>query len=133
MQLQNAYGPETLPLTIPVFTEYFDGTGFVLNDLDNCTNYAIGNVQLDFFPGNLNAGETSASVGGPLVFGLGNLILNAPGVDNDGSVDVTLNLSLAPGAQLQWLQPGGINPTARATFGIFRGIDRLIYMRESIW
>jgi hypothetical protein len=34
---------------------------------------------------------------------------------------------------MEWLQPGGINPNARATFGIFRGNERLIYMRESIW
>jgi MSHA biogenesis protein MshQ len=135
MQLQNAYGPETLPLTIPVFTEFFDGTAFMLNVSDNCTMYNSSNIVLDNFQPdlNLNDGETSASGGGTLVSGLGTLILAAPGDDNDGSADVTLNLSLAPGAQMQWLQPGGINPAAKATFGIFRGNQRLIYMRESIW
>jgi MSHA biogenesis protein MshQ len=135
MQLQNAYGPETLPLTIPVFTEYFDGTGFVLNVSDICTMYNSSSVVLDNFEPDLNLddGETSASGGGTLVSGLGALILAAPGDGNDGSADVTLNLSQVP-AQM-WLQPGGINPNpnARATFGIFRGNDRLIYMRESIW
>jgi uncharacterized repeat protein (TIGR01451 family) len=134
MRLQNAYGPETLPLTIPVFTEYFDGTSFVLNDSDSCTTYDSSNIQLTNFQYNLEDDKTFAQGGNNvLVSGVGNnLSLTAPGDENDGSVDVTLDLSQAPGAQI-WLQPGGINPTTRATFGIYRGNDRLIYMRESIW
>jgi uncharacterized repeat protein (TIGR01451 family) len=136
MQLQNAYGPETLPLTIPVFTEYFDGTGFVLNVSDICTTYDSLNATLANPQGNLALNETAITGNGTLISGVGNnLSLAAPGVGNDGSADVTLDLSQATGANMQWLQPGGINPNpnARATFGIFRGNDRLIYMRESIW
>ena len=71
--------------------------------------------------------------------GTGNLILSAPGDGNDGSADVTLNLSATGGADMEWLQfdwdgNGTLdNPTARATFGIFNGNQHLIYMRESIW
>jgi MSHA biogenesis protein MshQ len=134
MQLQNAYGPETLPLTVPVVTEFFDGTGFVRNGLDSCTTYNSLNATLGGYLGNLALNETVITGNGTLISGLGNnLSLSAPGAGNDGSVGVTLNLSQATGANMQWLQPGGINPTARATFGIFRGNDRLIYMRESIW
>ena len=62
-----------------------------------------------------------------------------PGVGNDGSTDVTLDLSQATGANLEWLQfdwdgdGNNDNPMAKATFGIFNGNQRLIYMRESIW
>ncbi len=134
MQLQNAYGPETMALTIPVFAEYYNGSSFVLNDLDSCTAYDSLNSQLANFQGNLVLGETTPSGSGVVISGIGNnLILSAPGVGNDGSADITLDLSQASGADMEWLQPGGINPTARATFGIFNGNQRLIYMRESIW
>lgn len=140
MQLQNAYGPETLPLTIPVFTEFYNGTAFVLNAIDNCTAYDSLNAQLGNFQGNLTAADTAASGSGVLILGIGNnLILAAPGDGNDGSTDVTLDLSQATGANMGWLQfdwdgdGTNDNPTANATFGIFSGNQRLIYMRESIW
>jgi len=134
IQLQNAYGPETLPLTIPVLTEYFDGTNFVLNSLDSCTPYDTTHLAFNNYQGNLASGETTASGSGTLLSGIGNsLSLSAPGVGNDGSVDLTLDLSQATGSNMEWLQPGGNNPTAKATFGIFRGNQRLIYMRESVW
>ncbi|MDA3903984.1 MAG: hypothetical protein PF441_11120 [Desulfuromusa sp.] len=131
MQLQNAYGPETLPLTIPVLTEYYDGSGFVLNSLDNCSTYDFLHLIFSNLQGNLASGETLASGNGTLLSGLGsNLSLSAPGVGNDGSVDLEYDLDAAG---LSWLKPGGNNPRAKATFGIFKGNQRLIYMRESIW
>ncbi|MDX2477235.1 MAG: LamG domain-containing protein [Gammaproteobacteria bacterium] len=131
MQLQNAYGPETLPLTIPVLTEYFNGSGFIPNSLDNCSTYDFLHLTLSNFQGNLVAGDTIASGNGTLLSGLGNnLSLSAPGVGNDGSVDLEYDLDAAG---LSWLKPGGNNPRAKATFGIFKGNQRLIYMRESIW
>ncbi|MCK4622819.1 MAG: hypothetical protein KAT62_11470 [Desulfuromonadales bacterium] len=134
MQLQNAYGPETLPLTIPVLTEYYDGNGFLLNSLDNCTSYDALHLFLSSFQGNLTSSDTAASGTGILLSGIGNnLNLSAPGAGNEGSVDLTLDLSQATGADMEWLQPGGNNPAAKATFGIFKGNQRLIYMRESIW
>ena len=134
MQLQNSYGSESLPLTIPILTEYYNGSGFVPNSLDNCTSYSVSNLTLSYLPGNLNPGETTASGSGTLLSGIGHsLSLSAPGVGNDGSVDLTLDLSQASGADMEWLQPGGNNPTSKATFGIYKGNQRLIYMRESIW
>ena len=134
MQLQNAYGPETLPLTTPVLTEYYNGTTYVLNALDSCTAYDSSNLLLDNYQGNLTAGETISSGSGTLLSGIGNAFsLSAPGVGNDGSVDLTLDLSQATGANMEWLRPNGIDPTAKVTFGIFKGNNHLIYMRESIW
>ncbi len=65
--------------------------------------------------------------------------LSAPGSGNDGSVDLTLDLSTAIGAGLPWLQfdwngDGTVdNPICTATFGIYQGSPRLIYTRESVW
>lgn len=135
--LQNAFGPETLPLTIPVFTEYFNGTSFVLNNADGCTSYSAVNVGLDNFQPNLNSGDTSASGGGFLIDGLSNdLLLGAPGEGNHGSAEVSLDLSAERLGWLRYDWDGDSNeddPTAQATFGIFKGNQRLIYMRESVW
>lgn len=132
--LQNAYGPEMRPLTIPVLTEFFNGTAFVPNDLDSCTAYNAAEILMGTYQGNLEAGDTVGTGIGSLTAGVGNaLSLSAPGVENDGSVQLTLDLSQVTGLDLEWLQPGGVNPTATATFGIYQGNPRLIYMRESIW
>ncbi len=134
MQLQNSYGPETLPLTIPLLTEYYDGFAFVPNVLDSCTPYDSLHLTLTNYQGNLDAGETLATGSGTLLSGTGHdLTLSGPGTGNDGSVDVMLDLSLTTGAGLEWLQPAGSNPSAKATFGIFKGNTHLIYMRESVW
>ena len=131
VQLQNAHGPETLPLTIPVLTEYYAGTAFVLNMLDSCTPYDSLNLSLGNYQGNLVSGDTTASGSGTLLSGIGNsLSLSAPGVGHDGSVDLVYDLDAAG---LSWLKLSGNNPTAKATFGIFNGNQRLIYMRESVW
>ncbi len=135
--LRNAYGPETLPLTLPLLAEYFNGTSFVSNSLDNCTAYDSVNLGLSNFQGNLALGETTPAGNGTLLAGVGTgMSLSAPWVSaatpNDGSVDLTLDLSAATGLNLPWLLPGGVNPTAQATFGIFKGNERLIYMRESV-
>jgi len=137
MQLQNAYGSETLPLTIPILTESYDGTSFIPNSSDACTSYDSSNLQLDTYQGNLVDGDTLPSGGGTFVAGMGNnagvnslLSLSAPGGGHDGSVNLTYDLDAAG---LGWLKPGGINPTDTATFGIFKGNPRLIYMRESVW
>jgi MSHA biogenesis protein MshQ len=59
-----------------------------------------------------------------------NLNLQAPGAGNDGSVDITVTVD-------DWLKydwdtstPGDDNPVGTATFGIFRGNDATIYIRE---
>jgi MSHA biogenesis protein MshQ len=69
------------------------------------------------------------------------LVLSAPGTGNSGSVDLTLNLtdtvsgntclsataSAATAANMAaWF---GANPTARATFGVFK--SPLVYRREN--
>ena len=134
MLLQNAFGPETRPLSIPAQTEYFNGSGFVPNTLDSCTPYDSASLQLSNFQGSLLLGDTTKSGSGILTSGLGNsLSLSAPGVGHDGSLDLELDLSQATGLNLEWLLPEGNNPKAKATFGIFKGNKHLIYQRESVW
>jgi len=50
--VDNAFGPETEPLNIPLRIEYFDGTDFVVNAEDDCTSffYDASNPALTFLP-----------------------------------------------------------------------------------
>ena len=150
-RLRNAYGSELVNLAMPFTTEYFvdAATGFVSNVDDSCTSPV--SASFGAFTENLVAGETCVlDTGAPGVSGAGcaaagppglrfrapplggdfNLHLLAPGEDNDGSTTITIDVP-------DWLEfdwdaalPGLEDPSGTAVFGIFRGTDRRIYIRE---
>jgi MSHA biogenesis protein MshQ len=112
-RISSAYGSELLPLTLPVAVEYWDGVSFVSNVDDSVTSVAVtaGNYLL-----NLNAGETILTQ--PVIAsGVGSLVLSAPGLGNNGSVDLTA-------ASLSYLPLMG---SARATFGVYGGKNIFVY------
>ena len=174
LTLENSYGPETEPLDIPFRVEYFNGSYFVLNTDDSCTTLfmelsavssAIDYVDLSY-GGALAEGETSivgtADVTMSLFEGetgqqasgadLGldsPMESSAPGVDNQGSVVVELNLSDSSlnysldFLTYDWRSPGEIeddttdgiysdNPRALLEFGSYRGHDRVLNWQELI-
>ncbi len=151
--LSNAHGSELLNLPVPIETQYWNGSGFVRNSADACTQLAAANVALAGWQRDLNACETSVALSGRFSAGQGNLKLTKPAipnVGNTGSVDLTLQLGAtasgsscvggvatpAVAASQSWLQgrwTGGDydrNPAARASFGLNRGSKSLIYLRE---
>lgn len=142
--LSNAHGSEVLNLPVPAETQFWNGAGFTRNTVDFCTQLAAANVALSNWQRNLNVCETSVSLSGRFNAGRGNLRLSAPGINNTGSVDLTLNLAAAgagntcpvvtvTGADKTWLRSGPAfnqNPVARASFGLYRGNKPLIYIRE---
>lgn len=112
-RIASAYGSELLPLSLPVYLEYWNGTSFVTNVDDNISTLAItlSNYQL-----NLTAGATTLT--GPLIIaGIGQIGLTAPGLGRNGSVDLTL-------AAQSYLPAAG---AARATFGVYGGNPVFIY------
>jgi len=141
LRLQNAHGSELRALPLTVRSEFWNGSGFAVNGSDSCTALAAGDFSLSNWQGNLNLGETALAAGGPwtavggLFSGLG---LTVPGLNNQGSVDVTINLGTRPWLRGRWNDAVDTDadantmydddPVARATFGIYR--DRLIYRRE---
>jgi MSHA biogenesis protein MshQ len=150
LRLQNANGSQLLALPIPIQAQYWNGTGFVTNTLDSCTIFTTANVALGNYQVNLNAGETTVTMGGAFSGGIGSLQLTAPGAGNNGSVDVSVNLTSSTAgasctagmpastgtnrAYLQgaWCGATYVNdPTARAAFGVYKGADRFIYQREN--
>lgn len=146
IKLGNAYGSELVPLNVPVALEYWNGSYWTKNSLDNCTTLSANNFAYAF-AGNLAACETAGTLSGsaPANF---TLKLAAPGTGNDGTANLLLSLGntasgntcttvggtgpAATPANQPWLQlPGGNNPAARATFGIYKGNSAIIYRREN--
>lgn len=133
LRLDNAYGPETRYLILPMRAEYWEGDAFALNTDEGCWTYNTSDdVTLD--DSGLSGGSTSVvAVEAELMAGEpmdgSELALTAPGEGNTGDVEVTFGVPV-------WLQDdfsddGSLeDPTATATFGVFRGHDRIIYWRE---
>ena len=155
IQLQNAYGSEYLALPVPLTLQHWNGN-WQKNTLDTCTSIQAGQFAWSFpagspaRPNNLAACESAATVTGVSPNYV--VTLSAPGVNNAGWADLSLNLAavaagstcttvnagtgstaLAGTANAPWLQynwTGAVaNPKARATFGIFK--SPLIYRREN--
>jgi hypothetical protein len=153
LRLSNAVGSPLLALTVPGTMEYFDTTGYwKTNSDDTCTSVLPSNFAFNFpvVSGNsLAACETAVSSAGSAPNF--NTLLLAPGAANPGWTDLTLNLGAAavgstctaigpagpaetpankPWLQFDWKGVGLANPTARASFGIHRGNNRIIDRRE---
>lgn len=126
LRLENAFGPETQDLVIPMQVQFWN-EGFQLNLDESCWSYNTADVTLDPTLTAAVLVEDTLLTGEPM---LGSeLILIAPGADNTGKVGVEFTVPI-------WLQDdftgaGTLqNPRASATFGVFRGHDRIIYWRE---
>ncbi|HEV7821268.1 MAG TPA: DUF6701 domain-containing protein, partial [Burkholderiales bacterium] len=134
LRLQNANGSQLIAMPIPMSAQYWNGSGFVTNTVDNCTAILIANIGLGSYLPNLGAGDTTATIGGVFNAGVGTLTLSAPGSAKHGSVDVTVNLTGAGKTYLQGAWAGATytdNPTARATFGIYRNTNKFIFRQEN--
>ncbi|MCR4304740.1 MAG: hypothetical protein NUV63_11050 [Gallionella sp.] len=127
-KLSNAHGSELLPLTIAATAQYWDGAAFVTSATDSISIFAatlgVTGVSDSNYQKNLNSGETSvitppASV--VFVNGVASYRLSAPGANNNGSVDMTISV---PG----YLPTSAV---ARATFGVYKGANEFIYLREN--
>ena len=158
LHLSNALGSELLDLPVPVEARYWNGTGFVVNAADSCTQISAGNIVMNAYALNLNACETAGTLSGRLSSGRKSLQLTRPGTGNSGSVNLTLRLSsvatgdstcLAPiPTSPQPVTPANraflgsahctapssctytADPAAKAAFGVRRSASEVIYLRE---
>jgi choice-of-anchor C domain-containing protein len=135
LRLANANGSELIALPLPMLAEHWNASAWVPNTRDFCTTVPVNRVALSNWQRNLNAGETTPTIAGPLLAGSRSIIFSAPGAGNAGSVDLTIDLS-ASGANLPWLQGAWTgatftqNPAARATFGTHALPSPVIFRRE---
>jgi hypothetical protein len=131
--IDNTFGPETDNFSQKFYTQYLNASGrYVDNVQDSCTAYDGGNIILtsgtldknltsvNTVTGQLEEGETQA------------IILTAPGAGSQGTI--TVEYDIYPWLKFDWNGVDDplfdVNPSATATFGLFRGNDRIIYRRE---
>lgn len=138
---QSVNGAETDPLQVPFVMQSWDGTQFQINTDDDCTqwsssmqhynNLAIG-VQSSITLQGGTGGTTQVTLtqSGVVTDGAGSIQFSAPGNGASGWVDIS------PDNLPVWMQDYWNNsslsamPPVRATFGYYRGNDRLIYRRQ---
>jgi len=134
--IENNFGPETSSLPLPMAIQYWDGSAFVTNTLEN--NQAFDATKVTISDVNLSPGSSTASGGiGKFVNGISRSILLSAPAPYQGTIKVTYQVP-------SWLQydwqntdkkadgPYTDNPFATVSFGLFRGNDRVIYWREQV-
>lgn len=128
LNLQNTYGSELLGLPMPLTAEYWNGSSWISNTADSCTALTAPASGSGLTLNLASTGSTTATLSNPLASGDAGLSLTAPGVTHTGYVDVTIN---SPSwLKFNWKGAGDTDPTARATFGIYKGNSKFIYIRE---
>jgi len=125
-----------------MYAEYWTGSAFSWNVVDSCTPFIPAALSLsnDIESGVnpirvKNSVTTTATITNnptsALNNGDGNLQFSAPGSGGDGWVDV--ELTVPDYLKFDWQGGGDVNPTSRATFGIYQGSENIIYLRETTW
>ncbi|PXX89295.1 hypothetical protein DIT71_15450 [Marinobacter vulgaris] len=121
---ENVYGPEDVEaLSMPFRVEYWDGNSFIVNSLDSCTRWSTGDIENPekYHELTPDGGEFDGGEAEPLELipsgeqgtdtlawtGIGDWLRDD--TDGDDSLD---------------------DPSATATFGVYRGNDRIIYWQE---
>lgn len=156
LRLGSAIGAADRALALPAWVQHWTGSAWDTNTLDSCTTVAASAVSFGNLRRTLTTADTAA--GGPITFaaGQGSLRLSAPGGGRSGTVDVALSLgtgaadasclqpwtpgsgdAASAGANLAhlrgaWCGSSFVNdPSARASFGLQRTQDHVIYRREN--
>lgn len=145
--LENAFGPETNSLKIAMSAEYYDGGNFITNTDDSCSTF--DSVDMQVAPNLKSSGTTSATGSGSANAGVAErsnqIELSAPGVGHEGIAELCLDVERW--LKFDWNNNGldesqvcdasaaptmgdNDNPMSTATFGRYRGHDRVIYWRE---
>jgi len=123
LSMENVYGPENInELPMPFRLEYWNGSRFAVNTADSCTEWDTGNIDGPAEHHDLvaDSGTFSAGEAGPL---------RLQPAGSQGTDRLTWDIA-------DWLQDdfngdGSLeDPSALATFGVYRGHDRVIYWQE---
>ena len=133
----------------PVTTQADDG--FIVNTDDSCSTYDATAGTLANFTGNLlntdvevtGAGTFASGVATSITFHKIGDVTSGPGAGNEGTVNLLLNDNLSNWLTYNWNYDcdnadgddnttTGVDtePCGTASFGIYRGDDRIIYWRE---
>lgn len=145
--LQNTFGPETEDQAMPLILEYFDGTTFIANPDDSCSTFYAKWPSSPPPPTDYTCSEDpdpggslecdEVTVNDPDVRYGESFPLTSPGLGHRGVLEYSL--AAPTWLMFDWDNDDGNNdgpyddmPTATATFGIYRGNDRIINWREIV-
>lgn len=143
--LANAYGPETEILRMPVAAEFWNGTRWVVNTLDSCTDIASAVLPISgvIYEPALVSPQAVSRIGGTNTvpnsdFSQGRFELlwqSLIATPNRYRGQVTAPLVVPQWLQWYWNYGGNnaselYDPRASAFFGTYRGHDKVIYWRE---
>jgi MSHA biogenesis protein MshQ len=155
LRLMNTIGSTDRPLSLPLTAQAWNGSAYTTNVLDSCSRLPAAAVSLGNQRKTLLASDTVVSGSAvTLANGQGMLTLAKPAAGHRGTVDVALSLGstatdnsclqswtpspvASAGANLAylrgtWCGAGSLrDPSARATFGLYRGADNFLYQREN--
>lgn len=132
--LADVAGPEDEDLPIEAQVEYWDGSRFVVNEQDNCFYMESANiddvsaVSSEFQPPEVGPEASEMVMVEDGRTGFSSLYFQAP--DEAGELEFSY---IAPDwLRYDWDQTGNFNqlPSALATFGQYRGNDRIIFWLE---
>lgn len=150
LRLDDAFGPESTPLPVNFYTEYWIGNRFVKNTNDGCTKILLSAIRYPagsiLTPANrtvaLDVGSTTGSYSSVdatyvnFTNGDAKQSFSAPTGGGKGAFNVNVDLTASPWLSFDWNQDGNYAdtnlPTARFGFGSYRGNDRVIYWREML-
>jgi len=127
-RMANAYGSERLSMPMTAIAENYTGQGWAQNGADYCTSLAGAPAS----PQSVGTGTTALTCNGAacgtakLLAGDLGLSLSAPNAV--GFLDLTLNVPTW--LEFPWRTVSAADPTARATFGIYKGNNKVVYRRE---
>jgi MSHA biogenesis protein MshQ len=138
LQMENNHGSELTALVMPMQIEIFnDSKTWEIHTADTTTQMA--DDDLTFIDELSSAYDSKPEVvNTPALSGILNVNLSSPGPDINGYIDVTPDLSTT-GANLEWLRfdwsgtssTFDEDPTAKATFGIYKGSSFQIYIQQA--
>lgn len=129
MRMINAHGSELLPLVMDYRLEYFNAGNWLLHADDEDSVFAIGDITSN------PAGTSASAIAATAPAGKFGITLSAPGEGNEGAYMITTEVlgSGQPWLRYDWDGIGGFDddPSAIATFGIYKGNPVNIYIQQT--
>ncbi|OGS90373.1 MAG: hypothetical protein A2Z95_03175 [Gallionellales bacterium GWA2_60_18] len=116
IKIANAHGSEVLPLPMTATVQYYNGSNWVTSATDSVSSLTLADGSYQRKTG--GAWTVTPPSGSSVSAGVLNYTLSSSG--GTGSVDISATIPA-------WL-PGN---TGRATFGVYKGNNEFIYLREN--
>jgi MSHA biogenesis protein MshQ len=137
IKISNAYGSELLPLTLTATAQFYSSSGWATSSTDSLTPFSTSSII-----SNVVSGLSGSTIAGTVVTDTCANTVFCKGVKNftltnsakiPGITDICINSPgyLLHGAVLCAPSTAGVTNSGRATFGVYKGNNSIIYMREN--